>query len=62
MNNISDQAFASLYEELEEAFDCAKFIGDYRKAMEIALMMRSLEQSGLVPHIAEDDEEGETVH
>lgn len=62
MNNISDQAFAALYQEMEEAFDCAKFLGDYKKAMEIASMMRALEQADLVPHVVEDDQEGEAWH
>lgn len=62
MNNISDQAFAALYEEMEEAFDCAKFLGDYKKAMEIASMMRALEQNDLVPHVVEVDDDGDMVH
>lgn len=58
--NISDQAFASLYENLEEAFESAQFLGDFKKAMEYAVMMRTLEQAGLVPHVARND--GETLH
>lgn len=58
--NISDQAFAALYENLEEAFEAAQFLGDFKKAMEYDVMMRTLEQAGLVPHVVHDD--GETVH
>ena len=62
--NISDQAFAALYDDLEEAFEAARFLGEFRRAMEYASMMRALEQSNLVPNFVEvdDDTDGETMH
>ena len=62
--NISDQAFAALYEDLEEAFEAARFLGEFRRAMEYASMMRALEQANLVPHNVEvdEDDDGETMH
>ena len=62
MVNISDQAFAALYENLEEAFECAQFLGDFKRALEYAMMMRTLEQYDLVPHIVTDDDDEETIH
>lgn len=53
MANISDQAFAALYQNLEEAFESANFLGDFKKAFEIAVMMRTMEQADLVPHVVE---------
>jgi len=60
--NISDQAFGVLYEELEEAFEAATRICEYQKALEIALMMRALEQADLVPHNVEELDEPPTIH
>ena len=57
--NISDATFAALYADLEEAFDAAKFIGDFQKAFEYAAMMRSMEQNDLVPHVVNVQD---TVH
>lgn len=59
MNNISDQALATLYEELEEAFSAALILGKHKKAFKFALLMRTMEQSGLVPHVVD---EPETMH
>lgn len=57
MNNISDQALATLYEELEEAFSAALILGKHKKAFEFALMMRAMEDNGLVPHNTEQEEQ-----
>lgn len=62
MANISDQAFADLYENLEVAFEAAQVLGDFKKAFEMAAMMRALEQADLVPHVVEVNDEGEMVH
>lgn len=61
--NISDQAFAALYEDIEEAFEAYRFTGQFKEAFEIAVMMRSLEQANLVPNfVVEDDDSVETIH
>lgn len=59
MNNISDQALASLYEELEEAFSAALILGKHKKAFSLAMLMRTMEQNELVPH---NVDEPETMH
>lgn len=38
--NISDQAFAAMYEDLEEAFEAYRFTGQFKEAFEVAVMMR----------------------
>lgn len=50
MNNISEQALATLYEELEEAFNAALILGKHKKAFKFAMLMRTMEQNDLVPH------------
>ncbi len=62
MMNISDQAFASLYEELEEAFSAAIILGKYKKAFQFASLIRAMEQSSLVPHNVDDENGGEIIH
>ena len=63
MNNISDQAFATLYSHLEDAFESALVLADYRKALEIASIMKTLEQAGVVPSVQdEDDTSGDYVN
>lgn len=56
MNNISTQALATLYEEIEEAFSAALILGKHKKALGYAMMMLKMEQNDLVPHNVEEQE------
>ncbi len=57
MSNISDQALATIYEELEEAFSAALILGKHKKAFKFAMLMRTMEQSDLVPHNVEQEDQ-----
>lgn len=56
MSNISDQALATIYEELEEAFSAALILGKHKKAFKFAMLMRTMEQNDLVPHVVDEPE------
>lgn len=56
MNNISEQALATLYEELEESFSVALILGKHKKAFKFAMLMRTMEQNDLVPHNVDEPE------